>query len=59
VRPASLTADEVAELYRVSRDALYESVRRGDCPVEPLRVGRRLVWPTALVERSLGMNSDS
>lgn len=51
---ATLTADEFAELLGVSRDSIYDACRRGDCPVEPIRVGRRLVWPRARVEELLG-----
>ena len=52
---AVYTADEVAGLLGVSPWAVYESVRRGDCPVAPIRVGRRLVWPRAAVDRLLGL----
>lgn len=39
----TLRASELASLLGVSEWAIYESVKRGDCPVEPIRVGRRLV----------------
>ncbi len=51
----TLTAEELADLLGVSTWAVYESVRRGDCPVEPIRVGRRLVWSRAAVEQRLGL----
>lgn len=58
MNPATYTADEVADLLGVSTWSLYESVRRGDPPFPPIRVGRRLVWPRALVDRALGLADD-
>jgi predicted DNA-binding transcriptional regulator AlpA len=52
---ATITAEELAGVLGVSTWSVYESVKRGDCPVEPIRVGRRLVWPRACVERLLGV----
>jgi predicted DNA-binding transcriptional regulator AlpA len=52
--PATLSAEEFADALGVSTWALYESVKRGDCPVEPIRVGRRLVWSRARVLELLG-----
>ena len=52
---ATLRAAEFAELLGVSEWSLYESVRRGDCPVAPIRVGRRLVWSRAAVQKLLGL----
>lgn len=49
-------AGQVADLLGVSTWAIYESVRRGECPVDPIRVGRRLVWPRAAVDRLLGIS---
>ncbi|MST31626.1 helix-turn-helix domain-containing protein [Acidimicrobiaceae bacterium USS-CC1] len=43
----------MAELLGVSTWAVYESVRRGEPPIPPIRVGRRLVWPKAAVDRLL------
>jgi predicted DNA-binding transcriptional regulator AlpA len=54
--PATLRAEEVADRFGISTWALYESVRRGDCPVTPIKVGRRLLWPTAQIDRLLGLN---
>jgi predicted DNA-binding transcriptional regulator AlpA len=55
---ATYTAEELAGRLGVSSWAVYESVRRGDCPVEPIRVGRRLVWPRAVVDRLLGLGGN-
>lgn len=54
---ATMTAEELAELLGVSTWAVYEAVRRGDCPVAPIRVGRRLLWPRASVDALLGLTS--
>ncbi|MDA8302129.1 MAG: helix-turn-helix domain-containing protein [Actinomycetota bacterium] len=47
------TAEQVAAFMGVSKWAVYEAVRRGECPVPPIRWGRRLVWPAAAVDRLL------
>jgi len=52
--PATYTAEEVADLLGVSAWSIYASVKNGICPVPPIRVGRRLVWPKASVDRLLG-----
>lgn len=44
------TADELAAMLGVSTWSIYNSVKSGDCPVAPVRVGRRLVWPKAKVD---------
>ena len=49
----TVTAEQFAERLGVSTWALYESVRRGDCPIPPIRVGRRLVWSRARVDSLL------
>lgn len=52
--PRTLRAEELADLLGVSAWAIYEAVRRGDCPVEPIRVGRRVVFARAAVDALLG-----
>lgn len=47
------TAKELADLLGVSPSSIYQSVQDGDCPVAPIKVGRRLVWPKATVDRLL------
>ena len=54
--PATMTAAEVAEALGVSEWSLYRSVREGTCPIEPIRVGRRMVWSSAKVMVLLGMD---
>lgn len=52
---AALTynAKELADLFGVGVSSIYQSVQDGDCPVPPIHVGRRLVWPKAPVDRLL------
>lgn len=54
--PPTLTTDELADLLGVSTDHLYKLVREGQAPVEPLRLGRALRWPTAKVVALLGLD---
>ena len=56
--PATYRASELAQLLGVSEWAIYQSVRNGDCAFQPIRVGRRLVWPRAVVDRALGLAAD-
>lgn len=58
VASPTLKAPQVADLWGVSVDTLYETVRAGTCPVQPLRIGRTLRWPTRSVLRSLGEDSE-
>jgi predicted DNA-binding transcriptional regulator AlpA len=57
---AVYTAAEVAEKWGVCTDTLYDSVKNGTCPVEPIRVSsRRMVWPKARVDEQLGVSSET
>ena len=47
----TITVDELGELMGVSRSTAYESVRNGEIP--SIRLGRRIVIPTAAVRRML------
>ena len=55
---ATLTAEELADLCGVSAWSIYQAVRRGDCPVAPVRVGRRIVFAKAAAEAVLGPISE-
>jgi predicted DNA-binding transcriptional regulator AlpA len=55
--PAVYTAEQFAALASVSTWSIYESVKRGDCPVSPVKFGRRLVWPKSAVDRLLGLEN--
>lgn len=48
----TLTVPEVAKLMRISRDSAYRAAREGQIPT--LKIGRRLIVPTAQLARLLG-----
>ena len=50
---ATYTAEELAAMLGVSTWSIYNAVKNGDCPVQPVRVGRRMVWPRSKVDRLL------
>jgi predicted DNA-binding transcriptional regulator AlpA len=52
-------AKELADELGVSVSSIYQSVKDGDCPVPPIKVGRRLVWPKATVDRLLEISGAS
>lgn len=55
-RPAVLTVPEVARLLGASTWTVYAAVRAGDgLPVPVLRVGRKILFPTAAVATALGI----
>jgi excisionase family DNA binding protein len=51
--PPTLTVERAAEILGISRQSAYEGVRRGEIP--SLRVGRRVIVPTAQLMRLLGV----
>lgn len=57
--PPTLDTETAAELLGVSRGTLWASARDGDAPVEPIRVGRRLRWPTRKILDLLGVSPPS
>ena len=58
-RPETLNASELAERLGCSEWLVYSMVRAGTCPVTPIRLGRRLVWPKAAVDRLLAGDASS
>jgi excisionase family DNA binding protein len=52
---ATYTADELAERLGVSSWAVYQAVRAGSPPVPVIRVGRRVLFARAAVDRLLGL----
>ncbi len=42
-------------IFGLSRTQAYEAVKRGDFPVTPIRIGRRLVVPVAPILALLGL----
>lgn len=52
--PATLTIEQAGRLLGLSRSAAYRAAARGDIPV--IRIGRRLLVPTAKLLAMLGMD---
>jgi excisionase family DNA binding protein len=52
----TLDTVEAAALLGTSSRTLYELVRRGEAPIEPLRLGARLRWPTQRLLDLLGLS---
>lgn len=50
----TVTVEEAAGFLGIARGSAYEAARRGDLPT--IRVGRRLLVPTAALRRMLGMD---
>lgn len=50
----TLKVARVQEIYGLSETAVYEAIRRGDIP--SIRIGRRIVCPTAAIRRHLGID---
>lgn len=53
--PAVLTTAECAAALRIAPKTLLRLVYQGRCPIEPRKVGRKLVWPTQQVRAALGL----
>ena len=49
------TAAQLARVLGLSENSLYRHAKEGTYPVEPIRVGGRLMWRTADVARVLGL----
>ena len=47
----TMTVDEACPFYGLSRGAMFAAVRNGEIP--SIRVGRRILLPTAAVRRQL------
>jgi len=54
--PATLTTHEVAELTRTTADHWWKLARDGTAPLQPLRLGRQLRWPTRPILELLGVD---
>lgn len=52
--PLTLTVEQAAKVLGIGRSTAYELVHTGDIP--SLRLGRRLVVPTATLAESLGVS---
>jgi len=55
----TLSTADAAELLGVCGKTLERSARNGTAPVEPIRVGRCLRWPTAPIVKLLGLAEET
>jgi excisionase family DNA binding protein len=56
---ATYTAREVAALYGVGKDTVYERVKTGEFPVKPIPgLGGRVLFSRAAVHADLGIQPD-
>jgi predicted DNA-binding transcriptional regulator AlpA len=53
--PPALTTYEAAELLGTTPGTLWRLAREGSAPVQPLRLGRMLRWPTRPILELLGL----
>ncbi len=53
----TLTVDQAAKILHISRASAYKAVRSGQIP--SIRLGRRVLIPTARLSALLGLNSDA
>lgn len=56
-QPLTLTVEQAAKVLGISRSTAYELVHTGDIP--SLRLGRRIVVPTAQLAERLGSTVDA
>jgi len=54
--PPTLNADEVAQVWGISRWCVYQAHKAGTLPVQPLHLGRLLRWPSIDVYASVGLD---
>lgn len=54
--PPTLTVEQAGRICGIGRNAAYEAARTGQLPV--IRIGRRLLAPTARLLRLLGLAED-
>jgi hypothetical protein len=54
----TITVEAAAEILGVSTWSLYNSLRRGDGPLRPIRIGRRLIIPTQQLRRLLEIDDE-
>lgn len=53
---ATYTLAEFAAMFGVSYTVAHERAKAGTLPVEPIRVGRRYLFPCRIVDRLLGLD---
>jgi hypothetical protein len=49
----TITPDQALQVLPLSRNGLYEALRRGD--ITSIRIGKKIIIPTAPLRRKLGM----
>lgn len=54
---ATYSAAEVFGLFSIGYTSGMEQVKAGRFPVTPIKVGRQLKFPRAVVDRMLGLNN--
>ena len=55
--PATINAKQLAKALGVGTWTIYQGAKQGTLPVAPIRVGSRMVWPSATVAALLGVES--
>lgn len=50
-----ITVDETRRVLRVGRNAMYDAIKRGE--IETMRIGKRIVVPTAPLRRRFGLDA--
>lgn len=55
-QPTTMTVEQAGELLGISRRTAYRAAATGDIPT--IRLGRRILVPTALLHRMLGLDHD-
>ena len=50
-----IDTQRLAQLLETNERTVYQHVRDGDFPLEPIRIGRKILWSLASVERFLGL----
>lgn len=55
--PTTLDGHQAADIFGVSYWLLLELAKRGEAPVEPLRLGRKLRWSTIAVLAAVGIEA--
>lgn len=56
--PPVLTTAELAQLLGVHPESIYDAARQGTFDLQPIRVGRRILWASAAVRRLLQVDED-
>ena len=55
---ATYSAGQVAALFGCSQWQVYQLTARDEFPVQPIRLGRKLVWSRSAVDAALGITGE-